>query len=155
MLLQSIRQLISIYFNLNFSKSILLYIVPNNNLSENLEIRNYYLTFIIPHIFIAQARQYFKIVFNNNLIYSNLQYLNIKMSRKYKTKSFRLCRCCYKWRCQCLVPRRRKSHPPFNSGTKLDNKLGLHPKLKAFTPISPAVGSYDPQLVDCKSGVIK
>lgn len=39
MLLESIRQFISLHFNLNFSKSIFLYkIVPNNNLLENLQI---------------------------------------------------------------------------------------------------------------------
>ncbi|XP_036148195.1 lymphocyte expansion molecule [Monomorium pharaonis] len=69
--------------------------------------------------------------------------------RKYKTK--KLCPSCYKWLCQCLVTQKKKPHFPFNSGTKLDNKLGLHPKLKAFAPVSPAVGSYDPRPIDCKS----
>lgn len=73
------------------------------------------------------------------------------MPRKYETRGFQLCRCCYKWRCQCLLPRKEKPHPPFNSGTKLDSKIGLHPKLKAFVPISPAVGSYDPRPIDRKS----
>ncbi|CAL1682963.1 unnamed protein product [Lasius platythorax] len=76
------------------------------------------------------------------------------MPRKYETKSFRLCRCCYKWRCQCLIPRRKKPHPPFNSGSKLNSNLGLHPKLKSFAATSPAVGSYDPRPIDRKSLVI-
>lgn len=78
------------------------------------------------------------------------------MPRKYKTRTFKLCHCCYKWHCNCLIPREAKRPPPFNSRTELDSKIGLHPKLQASSTFTkPAVGSYNPRDVKYKTGVIR
>ncbi|XP_014486673.1 PREDICTED: uncharacterized protein C1orf177-like [Dinoponera quadriceps] len=72
------------------------------------------------------------------------------MSRRYKGTNYKLCRCCYKWRCRCLIPRQAKPHPPFNSETKAFNELGLHPKMRTLASDSPAVGTYYPRPIERK-----
>ncbi|CAK9801373.1 Lymphocyte expansion molecule [Anthophora plagiata] len=62
----------------------------------------------------------------------------------YNTQTFKICRCACKWRCQCLIPRKRKPGPPFNSGLPRDVYIGMHPKFYDGTVDSPAVGTYDP-----------
>nr|XP_033336304.1 lymphocyte expansion molecule-like [Megalopta genalis] len=59
------------------------------------------------------------------------------------TVSFKLCRCCQKWRCRCLVPRKGVPPPPFNSSMKRDKNIGMHPKFYQGMSDAPAVGTYD------------
>ncbi|XP_031837091.1 ciliary microtubule-associated protein 2 [Nomia melanderi] len=67
------------------------------------------------------------------------------------TKSFKICRCCMKWRCKCLVPRQGKPLPPFNSGLKRDANIGMHPKFYQAASDAPGVGSYDLPALSTKS----
>ncbi|KAK2578633.1 hypothetical protein KPH14_012127 [Odynerus spinipes] len=61
----------------------------------------------------------------------------------YGTTTFKLCRCACKWRCKCLIPRKKKPPPPFNQTSNRDGRIGLHPKLYTHSPEGPAFGSYD------------
>ncbi|XP_026675321.1 lymphocyte expansion molecule-like [Ceratina calcarata] len=72
------------------------------------------------------------------------------MSCGTRTESFKLCRCACRWRCQCLIPREKKPHPPFNVGSKRDVVIGLHPKLYKTSTDTPNVGTYDPQPIKTK-----
>ncbi|XP_076235039.1 uncharacterized protein LOC143179610 [Calliopsis andreniformis] len=75
----------------------------------------------------------------------------ILRSTKYKTQSFKLCRCACKWRCQCLIPREKKPSPPFNVGMDRDVDIGLHPKFYTNVSEAPPLGSYNPKRSKCKS----
>ncbi|KAF7411392.1 hypothetical protein HZH66_000288 [Vespula vulgaris] len=59
------------------------------------------------------------------------------------TITFKLCRCSCKWRCKCLIPRKKKPPPPFNRATSRDTKIGLHPKLYTHYSHAPSVGRYN------------
>ncbi|XP_053997928.1 uncharacterized protein LOC128886789, partial [Hylaeus anthracinus] len=74
----------------------------------------------------------------------------ITMPCESRTKSFKICRCICKWRCQCLIPRERKPKPPFGSSSKRDDIIGLHPKFYSGEVDSPPVGLYDPRPIDTK-----
>ncbi|XP_046813935.1 lymphocyte expansion molecule-like [Vespa crabro] len=65
------------------------------------------------------------------------------MRCEHGTKTFKICRCSCKWRCKCLIPRKKKSPLPFNRATSRDVKIGLHPKLYTHYSHAPSVGHYN------------
>ncbi|XP_043497173.1 lymphocyte expansion molecule-like [Polistes fuscatus] len=67
----------------------------------------------------------------------------IEMRCDFNTKTFKLCRCACKWRCKCLIPRKKKPSPAFNSATGRDGMIGLHPKLYTSSSDAPSVGRYN------------
>lgn len=74
-------------------------------------------------------------------------------TKKYFKKT---CRCACKWKCNCLIPRTKKTYPAFGSSAERDVKIGLHPKMYKGLTISPAVGLYHPKFpFKCKHPSIR